>query len=391
MATDDRLRRVVKKRRGRNEGSVYRTKAGLWRASLVTGRSENGKLLRRVVSARTKASALEKFDQLKVASHAGLLATPNGYTIREFPNHWLESVQRLQVRDSTYRQNKLVVGHLLRYLGHAKLSKLSALNIQDALAKMENAGLSARMRQLARTTLSTALNHAVDFRLLAHNPALRVKSPRAPRKPIHPLNVEEIERFLATAKEGRHYVFFLLALETGLRLGELLALQWEDVDLERGYVAVRHTLSKHTLTLEEPKTNRARRRVDIRASVLHELRQHHDKLKAHGDLSPFVFTDTAGGPVRESNLRRRSFNPILEKAGLPHIRLHDLRHTHAKLLFSDGVNPKIVSERLGHASIRITLDTYAHVLPSMQQEATAALDRLLGQPKPSNYATLMLH
>ena len=178
----------------------------------------------------------------------------------------------------------------------------------------------------------------------------------------------------------------MLAVTTGLRQGELLGLKWEDVDFQDGVVRVRRTLARHKtrLILGEPKTKRSRRTVQLTQAAVQALEGHFARQTAQRNLlgelyehQGLVFATQRGTLVNPSNLRKRSFEPLLEKAGLPAIRFHDLRHTCATLLLSRNVNPKIVSEMLGHATIAITLDTYSHVLPNMQEGAARALEETL--------------
>jgi integrase len=191
---------------------------------------------------------------------------------------------------------------------------------------------------------------------------------------------EQVNVLLTAALEDRFHALYVLAVTTGLRQGELLGLQWEDVDLASAVLHIRRALQEVAgrLWLDEPKTAKARRTVDLPAVAVAALREHGDRMLAEAHLREFVFCDSQGGPVRKSNLIRRSFLPLLKRAGLPRIRFHDLRHTAATLLLLQGVHPKVVQERLGHSQISITLDTYSHVLPSMGREAAAKLDALLG-------------
>jgi integrase len=175
---------------------------------------------------------------------------------------------------------------------------------------------------------------------------------------------------------------YALAVGSGLRLGELLGLTWRDVDLEARAIQVRRQLSEdvHTgkLELAEPKTSRSRRRVELPSFSTEALRRHRQALTATPHPERLVFTDSDGGPLRRSNLQRRSFEPLLARAGLRKIRFHDLRHSAATLLLAQGVHPKVVQERLGHSTITLTLDTYSHVLEGMQREAATKLDAILG-------------
>ncbi len=199
----------------------------------------------------------------------------------------------------------------------------------------------------------------------------------------------QVVQLLETARGDRLEALYVLAVTTGLRQGELLGLQWEDVDLAGAALHVRHTLHELNgrLWIGEPKTRRARRQVDLPSIAVVALQDHRERMLIEGHSDGLVFCDTQGGPLRKSNLLRRSFLPLLKRAGLPTIRFHDLRHTAATLLLAQGVHPKIVQERLGHSQISLTLDTYSHVLPGMGREAASKLDALLmrtpeGAPGP---------
>ena len=204
-----------------------------------------------------------------------------------------------------------------------------------------------------------------------------------------PRKEEEARTLLAVAQGDRWEALYVLALHTGMRQGELLALRWRDVDLARGTLQVRATLQRTKedgYTLTAPKTKHSQRRIKLGTAAVealsaHRARQAEERL-ALGAIwdgtHDLVFPNTLGKPMDGIHLLRREFLPLLERAGLPRIRFHDLRHTAATLLLGRGVNPKIVSEMLGHASISITLDIYSHVLPDMQDQAAAAMDAALG-------------
>jgi integrase len=202
------------------------------------------------------------------------------------------------------------------------------------------------------------------------------------------LSADETKLFLEKARDDKWYSAFLLALETGMRPEEYLGLKWSDIDFDRGLVTVRRALvwiKGGGWKFEEPKTSQSRRSIPVTSSALAALKRHKVdqaehilKLGADYQKHDLVFASETGTPLLWRNLRNRHFKKILERAGLPKaLRLYDLRHTCATLLLSAGVNPKIVSERLGHASVVLTLDTYSHVLPNMQQTATDEIERML--------------
>ena len=198
------------------------------------------------------------------------------------------------------------------------------------------------------------------------------------------LSTEQARALLVAARGDRLEALYVLALTTGMRQGELLALRWRDVDLERGTLSVTGTLgwSKGAgLTISEPKTARSRRQLQLAAMAVTALRQHRASQAAEilaavtwDQAADLVFLNQAGRPMQASNLLRRSFFPLLASAGLPRIRFHDLRHTAATLLLARGVHPKIASEMLGHATVAFTLDVYSHVTETLQREAARTMD-----------------
>jgi len=205
---------------------------------------------------------------------------------------------------------------------------------------------------------------------------------------MRPLSADEARRLLEAAKGDRLEALYVLAVTTGMRRGELLGLKWSDVDLENSRLSIRRTLTrtdngKH-VGLGDTKTRKSRRTIPLTPQAVEALRRHLKRqlaqIEARGDLyedQGLVFTTEVGTLINPSNLRQRSLAPLLKKAGLPHIRFHDLRHTCATLLLLKGVHPKFVQELLGHATIAITLDTYSHVLPSMGNQTADAMEAVL--------------
>jgi integrase len=235
--------------------------------------------------------------------------------------------------------------------------------------------------------LHKALKQAVNDDLIPRNVTEAVKAPRQVRKEIQALPPGQARAFLRAAESDRLGALYLLAIHTGLRQGELLGLKWGDVDLDRGTLQVRRTLSAAKggpAFFTTPKSNKGRSvRLTARAAQAlrdHRKRQVEEQLKQGGRWQDtgLVFTSTVGTPLNRHNVFGRSFKPLLDKAGLPHtVRFHDLRHTCATLLCSKNVNPKVVQEMLGHANISQTMDIYSHVLPNMQDEAAAAMESAL--------------
>ncbi len=222
--------------------------------------------------------------------------------------------------------------------------------------------------------------------LIPRNPATGLKLPRIIREEIDPLTEEESRRLLEAVRGERLEALYILALSTGMRQDELLALKWEDVDLEGGRLRVRRTLTHadKAFVLGEPKTKNSRRTIRLTKGTISALQahlsRHLEEIEEMGSLyqpGGLIFATELGTIINPSNLRNRSFKPLLKRSGLPQIRFHDLRHTCATLLLSKNVNPKVVSEMFGHSSISITLDIYSHLLPDMQEKAIEALEEML--------------
>jgi integrase len=220
--------------------------------------------------------------------------------------------------------------------------------------------------------------------LIPRNVTDAVDAPRPDKKETKYFSFEQAKAFLKVASEDRFWALYVLAISTGLRRGELLGLRWEDPDLKRGVLRIRRSLTPNGKSYSQPKSAKGRRSVRltpgaVEALKLHKLNQEREKacLGSRWREQGLIFPSSIGTPFNPSNLLNRSFKPLLRRAGVPQIRFHDLRHTFATLMFSNGEHPKIVQEILGHAQITLTLDTYSHVLPSMQEGAVGRLGELL--------------
>ena len=237
-------------------------------------------------------------------------------------------------------------------------------------------------------TLHKALKQAVQDGLIPRNVTEAVKPPQIQKEEMRPLTSEQAKTLLefVRSEADRLEALYVMAVTTGLRQGELLGLKWDDVDLGAGSLQVRRTLvtAKGGQVLSSPKTKGSRRTVKLSQTALIALRSHLNRqlgeIDRAGSLwreSGLIFASETGEPLDRRYISTHRLKPLLKHAGLPQIRFHDLRHTCATLLLLKNVNPKVVSEMLGHASIAITLDTYSHVLPNMQNEAAKAMEEAL--------------
>jgi integrase len=291
------------------------------------------------------------------------------------------------VRPTTFeRYEQIVRVHIRPVLGKLKLKNVTPAHVRGLYREKLEVGLSPRTVQYIHVTLHKALKQAVADGLIPRNATEAVRPPQVRKEEIRPLTAEQVKTLFEVVRGDRLESLYVLAVHTGLRQGELLGLKWGDVDLEAGTLQVRHTLTtaKSGPMLTAPKTKGSRRTVKLSPTALEDLRNHLERqlreIDQAGDLwreNGLIFASESGEPLKRHYITTRQFKPLLKRAGLPQIRFHDLRHTCATLLLSKNVNPKVVSEMLGHAAIAITLDTYSHVLPNMQSEAAQAMEDAL--------------
>lgn len=387
---------AARKRRGRSEGSIFQRADGTWAASLSLGYDDKGKRKRRVVYGDTKKEVQEKLRALQNAAVNGQLADAGTLTVAQYLARWLENTAKPRVQPKTHlRYEQLVRLRINPSLGGVRLSKVTPLHVEQLFASLERDGVSARGRQMTGTMLHTALRDAVRLRLIPYNPATDVAKPKPRKQEMQIYDAEQAARFLDAASEDRLHAMYVLAVDTGMRQGELFALHWTDFDFTIGSVQVQRSLEEINgkLRVKEPKSGRGRR-IELSRFALDALHEHRKRMLAEGHATGPVFCDLDGGYLRKGNVLRRSFWKIIDRANttatkeakhrpgsmpLARIRFHDLRHTSATLLLLADVNVKIVSERLGHASIQLTLDTYSHVLPTMQKRAAEKMDGIFSK------------
>ncbi len=369
------------RRRANGEGSISRRKDGRWVATVSVGRDAGGRVRRRAVYARTQREAIAHLHRLQADLAAGRPVAPDRTNVAEFLGRWLEDAARPSIAYNTLRiYQGFLRNHVGPAIGGVAVRQLLPAHVLFLQSEMERRDASARLRQMVHTMLRRAIRVAVQWGLLARNPCDLVARPRAPSGEASYLDAGQVRSLLAAARGDRLEALVVLAVTTGMRQGELLGLQWGDVDLEAGSLAVRRQLVEGPggrPALGELKTARSRRLVTLPDMAIAALRSHKARLGIAQLRTALVFTDSRGGPLRKTNLLRRWFHPLVARAGLGRIRFHDLRHTHATLLLGQGIHPKVVQERLGHASVTLTLDTYSHVTPSLQAEAAARLDAAL--------------
>lgn len=318
----------------------------------------------------------------------GTFTQPSKETVDAYLDRWLETVAKQRVKPRTYSDYQEILRLYTRpAFGNIRLVNMGAPLIQKTYSDMIEKGLSGSTIRKLHNVLHSAFKQAERWRLIPRNPVDLVDPPRTQKKEMHAMSPEESRKFLKEAQSNKWYPLFLLAIDSGMRPGEILALKWEDINFDSGTVSIRRTLAsdRKQLYIAEPKTKGSKRIVNLSAGTLTALKTHRsnqaqEKLLARSVYidNGLVFANQTGGFLDQPNLVKRHFKPLLKQAGLSHtIRFYDLRHTCATLLLSASTNPKVVAERLGHASVTLTLDTYSHVLPTMQEDAAIRMERML--------------
>ena len=377
------------RKRGNGEGSIYRRKDGRWAGQYLVYTVKGPKY--RYIYGKTRQDVSRRLTKAMADRDGGLVFDAGSLTVGEHLDRWLKDSVRGTVRISTFeRHEQIIRTHLTPALGRVKLKALTPAHVRSLHREKLDAGLAPATVRKIHSTLHKALSQAVADGLIPRN-AADVKAPRPAPEEMRPLSEAEARTFLDAAREtgDRFEPLYVLAITTGLRRGEILGLRWDDADLSeaRGTLRVGRALVREgdRHVVGETKTKRGRRRVNltprtVNALKAHRKRQLEERMRLAGlhEDHGLIFATGAGTPINPENLVKRSFKPLLKKAGLPEIRFHDLRHTCATLLLSRSVHPKIVQELLGHATIAMTLDTYSHYLPAMGDQASGAMGDAFG-------------
>lgn len=340
-----------------------------------------------------KKDAQKVLNEMLRNSDLGLLGNSNRQTVNEFLDFWLSSIAKPRLQYRTYKDyTDLLVRYVRPSLGNTKLCDLKAIHIQQLYSEMQAKGLSARTVRYAHAVLSSSLRSAVELDILTRNVAKLVQLPKQLQKEMDVLSKEEAIDFLHALEGERYGTMFSFAIATGMRPEEYFGLQWKDIDFERGTATVQRAVVRFRKgggwQFSQPKTSKSRRTIPLPTETVDQLRKHRkaqlEERMSMGSIwndYDLVFTSEIGTPLNPPNVTR-AFKKLLTKAKIrSSIRLYDLRHTTATLLLQAGVNPKVVSERLGHSTISLTLDVYSHVLPTMQEDATAQLQEMIFSKK----------
>lgn len=378
--------RPKRQRRSNGEGSIYQAADDRWRGTLTVTHPNTGQQARRYVSGRSRAEVVRKIDGLRREAATG--AYPTGITTAEFLAGWLEASKQ-RIRPATWRQyESLTRLHLVPAFGRTQLARLLPADVERMTAGLLDTGRSAGTAILARTVLRRALADAQRDGLVGRNVAALARPPRRVQHELRYLDTTELRQLLTACEDHPIGPMVTLAATTGMRMGELLGLTWDDVDVASGRVAVRRALARAWdggWALAEPKTPRSRRTLHLPGQAARALERQRDRQaearavagKAWQDRDGLVFTDAVGRHLRPEDVNH-AWHRLLDQAGLPHLPFHGLRHSAATALLTAGVPLKVVSETLGHSTVVLTADTYAAVVPELRREAAEAMERVLG-------------
>ena len=342
----------------------------------------------------TKKDAEKKLSELLHQLDNGVFMTPGKTTLAEYLEKWLKDYAFSNLSPKTAEGYESIIRqHVIPKLGSIPLSQLKPEHIQKYYSNLLSNGrcdgkgaltpLTVRHHHMA---LHRALQMAVKWGLIIRNPSDAIDPPRYQRTEMHVMNEQNLHDFLEAAKSTPHYTLFYLALFTGMRRSELLALRWSDVDLLLSQLSITrtlHRLKNGDMVFRPPKTAKGRRIVSLSPSTTLVLKRHQESQRALRLLSgiptredDLIFSNLDASPIHP-NIVTLAWTRLANRTGLKGIRLHDARHTHASLMLKQGIHPKIVQERLGHSTIAITLDTYSHVAPGLQEAAANRFDDVL--------------
>jgi len=317
----------------------------------------------------------------------GAFVAPGKATLAEFLERWLNDYARPSLSPRGFeRYRDIIRAHLIPDIGSIPLTQLRPEHLQRHYTAKLNDGYSAGTVRYHHAVLHVALQTAVKWGMVNRNVADAVDPPKAHHREMQTWDEDDVNRFLEAAKDSPYYALFYIALFTGMRRSELLALSWQHVDFIFGQISVNrglHQLKDGSYIFTEPKSAKSRRTIALPPSAALVLKEHRERQESTRAMlgtplkeDDLVFGTLEGKPLRPNTITR-AWQMLAARCGLKVIRLHDARHTHASLMLKKGIHPKIVQERLGHASIEMTLDIYSHVTPGLQQAAASLFDQML--------------
>lgn len=389
-----------KNKRGQNEGSIRQRKDGTWEARYTVGKDNNGKQIQKSVYGKTKSEVRERLTSTLHELSTGLYVEPAKITFSNWLDTWFKEYISNSVKHSTkVSYDTYITKHINPKLGHIQLKDLRADTLQKyynekhSSGRLDNkGGLNPKTIKNMHNMIHAALEQALKNNLVVRNVSEAVVLPKIKKREMRVLSPQEQKKLLEVARKNRLGMAIMLDLATGLRLGELLALQWKDIDMKTGILSVKRTInrlksfentgSKTTIVIGEPKTKNSKRQIPLQAVILRELRIHRIRQKkerkaAFGkyENQDFVFASLLGNPI-EPRTFQDIFHDMISTAGIENANFHSMRHTFATRALEAGIPAKTVSEILGHANISTTLDLYSHVSLDLKKQSMEKLANL---------------
>jgi integrase len=381
-------------KRGQNEGTIRQRKDGIWEARYSLGRDKEGRQIQKSIYNKERNVVAKKLNLALSLINSGDNVKESKTTLYSWMMEWLDTYKKPYIAETTYETHYSVIKNCIKdsTLGNMQLVKIKKHHIQELYNKIQD---KKSMLKRLHIILKDSLNEAVENKLLKKNPIGILKSPKADRPDIRIFTIKEQERFIQALDGCNRRVALMLALQTGLRIGELCGLKWSDFDLDKKTITVNRSLKRvkvvfnaktkgnTTQMLERtPKTQSSKRTIPLMDTAIKTLMEHKKewqiiemKHKLVWKDENWIFSTLDGGYIEPRNLVR-SFKAVLKKANLPDINFHALRHTFVSRLLEAGENIKTISELIGHTDVAFTLNTYAHILHENKQSAVNKIDSL---------------
>ncbi len=390
-----------RKRRREGEGTIIARKDGSFLGQISAGTDQEGKRRRYSFTGKTAEEVIDKMARAKYEMRTGIHIEPTTLSVGKWLKIWVDVYAKPNVRPATYDLYRLMIdNHLAPGLGDIPLQKLQASEIQAFYNQKAKEYSTSTVRHM-HVVLSQAMDQARKEHKLMASPVTATRPPRVTRPEAKYFTSSQIDQLMKSIEGDRWHTMILFTLGTGMRRGEVCALKWENVDLEKGIVYVKESARRvrnHTrrgpktkIIISPPKTDKGKRAVPLPSQILaalkkHKAKQAEEKLKI-GEYykdQGFVFA-WEDGRIVDPDYLTKYFRKVIKKCGFEGISLHSLRHSYASALLKMGESPKTVQEILGHSTIMITLDTYSHIAPEMKEQAAQKMDEFLTKKKPSSH------
>jgi len=371
---------------------VKRENKEYWFYCLTLGKDATGKRIQvKKRGFKSEKEAKKALRDVQVTADKGTYVQPTKTSFGNYIQEWFQNRKGGFVRLHAENVERNINRHIIPIIGNVQLADLNVMHIERLIGQLRQKGLSESTIKKIYTLISSSLISATKKDIIPKNVAMLADNkPKVKRKQVSVWDTHEVKSFLDFTKEfgTRYYITYHLALMTGMRQGEILGLRWQDIDFERNIITVRQSLDHDGKDFGPPKTESSIRSITIDPKTSEALKSHQQLVEHDRSLASELYAEydlvapTNSGKPCSPRYLDKLFDRLKELSGMRHITFHDLRHTHASLLLKNNVHPKVVSERLGHSSIQITLDLYSHLFPNMQEDAAVGLGKMLFHNEP---------